>query len=274
MNYFAVFMPALRKTKYFIAFTLAETLITLAIIGVVAAMTIPAVINRTHRKELQTAFMKQYSELNKLAQAFYAANDISISEYTQVNGLSALTDVFTKYMASQSLTTSGQGTLNSEGDYDAYYTMHYLNGQEYSGGKNSNGKNSSFLCDNSVFKNEPSGALYVLNDAPASGKNGPVVCVDVNGENPPNRYGVDFFMFIFTIHGNVIPMGLEDEYNVTAACTISNGSCGNFFNSGSKYCDKDSTNITYNSSCAYYALLNDHPTKEGKDYWKDFLSEI
>lgn len=47
------------------AFTLAEVLITLGIIGVVAAMTLPTVINNTKNKELETAFKKTYSQLDK-----------------------------------------------------------------------------------------------------------------------------------------------------------------------------------------------------------------
>lgn len=35
------------------AFTLAEVLITLGIIGVVAAMTLPSLVNRTRQKELK-----------------------------------------------------------------------------------------------------------------------------------------------------------------------------------------------------------------------------
>ena len=44
-----------------VAFTLAEVLITLGIIGVVAAMTMPTLINKTQNRQLQTAFKKAYS---------------------------------------------------------------------------------------------------------------------------------------------------------------------------------------------------------------------
>ena len=47
--------------KKLAAFTLAEVLITLGIIGVVAAITLPTLINRTQNKQLQTAFKKAYS---------------------------------------------------------------------------------------------------------------------------------------------------------------------------------------------------------------------
>ena len=47
------------------AFTLAEVLITLAIIGVVAAMTIPGVIVRTNQQEFNTGFKNALSVLNQ-----------------------------------------------------------------------------------------------------------------------------------------------------------------------------------------------------------------
>ena len=46
-----------------VAFTLAEVLITLAIIGVVAAMTIPTLISDVSRKQHLVAFKKKYAEI-------------------------------------------------------------------------------------------------------------------------------------------------------------------------------------------------------------------
>ena len=50
------------------AFTLAEVLITLAIIGVVAAMTIPTLIARYDKKFTETSLMKFYSTMNNAIQ--------------------------------------------------------------------------------------------------------------------------------------------------------------------------------------------------------------
>ena len=47
------------------AFTLAEVLITLGIIGVVAALTIPTLINNYQKKVLKTQFMKKYAEISQ-----------------------------------------------------------------------------------------------------------------------------------------------------------------------------------------------------------------
>ena len=47
------------------AFTLAEVLITLGIIGVVAALTLPSIINNIRHKELETGFKKAYSTFSQ-----------------------------------------------------------------------------------------------------------------------------------------------------------------------------------------------------------------
>ena len=52
-------------------FTLAEVLITLAIIGIVAALTIPTVVANYNKHAQYTAFMKMY---NTLSNAFSLAS--------------------------------------------------------------------------------------------------------------------------------------------------------------------------------------------------------
>ena len=51
----------LNASKKKLAFTLAEVLITLGIIGVVAAMTIPTLMTNVKAKKLRTQFLKSYS---------------------------------------------------------------------------------------------------------------------------------------------------------------------------------------------------------------------
>ncbi len=261
------------------AFTLAEVLITLGIIGVVAAMTLPALINKTRNKELHTAFLKTYSELNQAAMLFKADYGVSVPEYINNDkgnaGITAeqASKIFAYYKGAKKLTSSGQGSSDEEGNYVPWYKMSNLNGSGYSGGPNVDGRDSSFLCDSSAFMNNMTGALMILNDAPVAGKNGPVICVDINGQKKPNRYGIDYFAFIFTIDGRVIPVGQEHKNN-PATCNSASGSCGNFNNVGEEYCSNTSNDISKNTSCAYYALTNTHPTEKGKDYWTDFLGEV
>lgn len=60
------------------AFTLAEVLITLAIIGVVAAMTIPSVIVRTNQQEYKTGAKKALSALSSAIQLAEVQDGISL----------------------------------------------------------------------------------------------------------------------------------------------------------------------------------------------------
>ena len=63
------------------AFTLAEVLITLGIIGVVAAMTMPALIANHRKTVLKTQFKKAYSELQQVNQNFIKDYDMNLCEY-------------------------------------------------------------------------------------------------------------------------------------------------------------------------------------------------
>ena len=55
--------PPQQNTDGIRAFTLAEVLVTLGIIGVVAAMTMPTLINNQRKAVLSSQFKKQYNVL-------------------------------------------------------------------------------------------------------------------------------------------------------------------------------------------------------------------
>ena len=251
-------------------FTLAEVLITLVIIGVVAAFTIPSINIYYRNVALQSQFKKTYSELAQLARLFYVDNGMTIPDYANVYGSTTL-DKISSYIKSTLISADWQGKDDGNGNYQAYYTVKYLNGKEYSGGMNSSGRNSSFMCDNSGFRSSNSGAIYIFNDLPSKqGQNGPVICVDINGQKGPNQYGKDYFMFIFTTDGEVLPVGASHKDN-PPHCDSSNGSCSNFNNVGANYCSKSASDISKNTSCAYYALLDESPVDSKKSYWHDFI---
>lgn len=240
----------------------------MGIIGVVAAITMPTLMNKTKNKELHTAFLKTYSELNQIAQRFVADNGVSVSEAT-LNNSFGIWNIAHYFNGSKSVVSSSMGIEDENGNFIPYYNMKTIDGKKYSGGKNTWNSDSSFICDNSSYQNTMSGALYILNNVlDITGPNGPVICVDVNGKKGPNRYGLDYFLFIFTVDGRVLPMGMPHQKN-PPACNSASGSCRNFANTGSQYC-AITNNIAKNTSCAYYALTDTHPTKEGKNYGRIF----
>ncbi|MBO6181298.1 type II secretion system protein, partial [bacterium] len=73
------------RCKKFHAFTLAEILITIGIIGVVAAITIPLLMQNSNSKKFTTQFKKSLSTLNQAAIGAQAQYDLDYSLLTQVN---------------------------------------------------------------------------------------------------------------------------------------------------------------------------------------------
>ena len=62
------------------AFTLAEVLITLGIIGVVAAMTLPTLINQTNGAQYKAAFKKSLSAISQAVTLSVTQDDLSFSD--------------------------------------------------------------------------------------------------------------------------------------------------------------------------------------------------
>ncbi len=73
-------------------FTLAEVLITLGIIGVVAAMTIPTLIANTNSAKFRAQFKKTLSTLNQAALMGQAQYDMNYADATKVCGNDAGTE--------------------------------------------------------------------------------------------------------------------------------------------------------------------------------------
>ena len=94
-------------------FTLAEVLITLAIIGVVAAMTIPSVIVNTNQSEFKTGLRKAVSVLNSSLTMNIALE--GESPYDNAN----LFGYLQQHMSVMKSTT--QLDFNNDGNY-AFYT--------------------------------------------------------------------------------------------------------------------------------------------------------
>ena len=70
-------------TKKFNGFTLAEVLITLGIIGVVAAMTMPTLINQTNGAQYKAAYKKALSAISQGVTLNVALDDISFADTKQ-----------------------------------------------------------------------------------------------------------------------------------------------------------------------------------------------
>ena len=95
------------------AFTLAEVLITLVIIGIIAAMTIPSLLNNTNKQEFRTALKKSISVLNQAITMHYALEGMTVADYTSPADLSS--SLFQKRLnvvstAASTIVYKGSGT--------------------------------------------------------------------------------------------------------------------------------------------------------------------
>ena len=80
-----------------LGFTLAEVLITLVIIGVIAAMTVPTLMNNTNAQEYRSALKKAISGLNQALTLNYALEGLSAQDYS--TGSDLVEEVFKKRMS-------------------------------------------------------------------------------------------------------------------------------------------------------------------------------
>lgn len=189
--------------------------------------------------------------MNSISRKFYADNGISFSEYGWEHSYKNNYNALKEYIITTEHAVSAVEHSNNE------YKMTY---------KTMANIPVVHVCDDIGLFADAGGRLFGLNNPNKENENGPVICVDTNGLRGPNKYGYDFFIFLFTIDGRVIPMGMEDSNN-TPDTSISY----NFFVTGSRYCKRNAQSATNNVACSFYALSDKHPNNPNKSYWKDFL---
>ena len=207
-----------------VAFTLAEVLITLGIIGIVAAMTLPSLINNYQKVVAVAKLQKSYSVLIQAIRKAEIKNgdvktwpwntpDIVVKDYLlpEFNGATSygLPENWRKAMCYESIDKVYPY-------YDARYV--WFNG----------GNGISYIS--SPFGNQT--ASFKLLDGTCIGLNGDramefkkQVFIDINGGKGPNQAGKDLFFFIFD--GNQLkPYGYnftDDELYGTKRNPCKNG---------------------------------------------------
>lgn len=240
-------------------FTLAEVLITLGIIGVVAAMTLPSLVAKHRLKVLHTQFLKTYSDLNNASKRFEVNNGITVYEYSLNGGIP--TDTLKKFMEVFIGTKYG-GRVGTDYNEEINGSLSFEKVIGYTPKNLAGTSQKSHPCDQSIITEEIGGRFFSMDDSvskynPAPGY-GPKICVDTNGRKGPNIYGYDWFVFIFTKNGAVKPFIGSDLNNISTEMKNPETAC----------------NYTYSLptyTCAYFAITDTSPTDPDKTYWTDFL---
>lgn len=159
-------------------FTFAEVLITLGIIGVVAAMTIPTLITNYQKKQTVTRLKEIYSTLTQAVKLSEAENGTVDGWDKNITSIEAFNLYLRPYM-----------NVNERKYKDYKKTLRY---------KRMSGE---YETDWSLFQDTGhvlalnNGSLLFLNSDNFKIEKGLIVAVDINGFSPPNNIGKDFFVF-------------------------------------------------------------------------------
>lgn len=217
------------------AFTLAEVLITLLIIGVISSIIIPQVLNDTQNEEFYTLLKKNYGMLASVSKRMMLDNGGNLA-YLFDDG-NDMQNEFGNYMIfSKKCPKSVSGCFHS-GLY-TYKTLHGDDGwlDHVSAGATSvlnSGEIVLFKLDSiDCQTNYGIGTVYEHTCG--------WIHIDVNGFKGPNILGRDIFGFWVTLTG-IYPFGLPNNY----------------MGSWNTYCNKDNNITDSGRGCAGKILKGD-----------------
>ena len=213
---------------------MAEVLITLGIIGVVAAMTMPVLIGNYQRKALETSFKKSYSVISQamlklINDEGYVPKAANIDGYS---GSMLIRKYFIGVIDCFNKSTGMSVNCVSSQDFSSWFDTFY---KTYN--KKTLAGSAHWWFDDGMFVAADGSFIFVDN----SNTENLLIGVDTNGAKAPNLLGHDVFLF-----------ELDAE---TGALRGYDGS-NNRDDETSKYCDKNSTSGLNGLSCSFEALKN------------------
>ncbi len=197
------------------AFTLVEILLCIGIIGIVAALTVPQLVNRTNQSTLGITLAKTI-ELTQtgMTNIIQEANRNS-EDGNAVVGLSAIQkkniglDGEDYIMDDDNYGSLLRGFFNTEDFND--YTI--ANIKDYTG----TDINEAISADLNAFKFKKLNSAVIFQKAKNldNAEKDTIIArviIDANGVAAPNRFGEDVFLFGLTNNGTLIPAGSK-QYN-------------------------------------------------------------
>lgn len=202
------------------AFTLAEVLITLTIIGIIAAITIPILQENIQNNQFKQAAKEAFSKSSQVVQQMRQEEGGSLSNYINDSNYSFKND-FIKHF--KTIKDCGlQACVRQEVESSSYKTLTGEKANTTLGGE------GQFVTVDGMFYNIQNGLSWA---------GAIMIIVDVNGyEKLPNTYGKDVFFFEI-VNDNLLPMGAQNtDFNAPY------------------YCRKTADNEYQGAACMYYVM--------------------
>jgi len=186
------------------AFTLAEVLITLVIIGVIAAITVPTLITKYQKEQTVTRLKKVYSTLTQAVLKSKFENGPIEEWYNQETNNNA-SDYFNKYWKPY-FNVEKICTNYSNCNYSAVQPWFFVNGDVYTWSIAQSGDRFFFYLVDGTF-------VTIQAGAGSSVFSRPNLVIDLNGPKKPNKLGKDVFFLTTDNDKGVVPYGYNSSYD-------------------------------------------------------------
>lgn len=166
------------------AFTLAEVLVTLGLLGSLAALTIPSLTYNYKGKVLEQQFRSTYSEIREIGSMINLEKG-DVGDYAQKIGYATWDKELMGYVGGTKISNANYGSgISTE------MARIYQEGRAPQGPyrfRINTGR--AMICDNDGIWLDNKGRIWTFN------AENNFACVDINGMAAPNRINVDIFAF-------------------------------------------------------------------------------
>lgn len=201
-----------------LAFTLSEVLIALLVVGIVAAILIPPLVNKSQEMEFHSALKKSFSDLSQASKQIIQDNGGSLSNVCKDTYCGkCVRDWLADYLSVQKQCRLG----STEGCWHKANTMKWLSGGDT--GSSWTIDNYSLILTNGMLVNIIG---YASDCISYTGPGHPIcayIYVDVNNFKGPNTVGKDIYGFELT-KDNLLPLG--NQYDNGWYRNLNGAGCG------------------------------------------------
>lgn len=202
-------------------FTLTELLIAITVIGIIAAITVPGVVNRYQKNSQLTALKKVYADMGQaltILQGEYVKRNLRVHDTYLYQGtidlyssetLKTPEETVGKFLKNNFKNTKICGTSTANCFANTYRSIEENNSQNF----DIDNSYSVILANGSAISMVPAfGSKVYITPMPGHSAPPPsvskyptAVYVDVNGPDKPNIGGRDMFTFAIDDEFNIVP---------------------------------------------------------------------
>lgn len=198
-------------------FNLSEVLIVLVIIGVIAAITIPSLMNNMNEEQYKSALKKNYSVISNAIKLAYGYDYDDFTDWNYVHSPNFTKEVYgklSKYLYVEKVCgTTNRNECWADKTYakNGQYGVYFQNSGKYSGGSETFGfilnDGTSIFIDiwaESTMNGLGISKKLILPEASLG------FWLDINGSKGPNTIGKDIHAMALTKRG-IVPAGIDNE---------------------------------------------------------------